>query len=503
MSSASAAPKWDIVPKGACSAILTPLVGGNTEAGKLGCQGAKKLAEGAGAVVDAGKKAVSDALESTVVKPMADGAKDFANQIVKTSLTWWLTTPSVQVKDSGVMATKDVKTEGGGTVKFSLQAICLGVGQMIAVLLVMGQGIRAIVQRKGKPLADAVKGLVVNALVCTVGVVVIDSMLLASDQLTVAIVDGAFDGTDVLSDKMIKMLIPVGGFNPFALLLMALIVALIGVVQFCMLFVRQAAIPIQALLLPIAGSGQIGGEKSRQWLPRLYTSIFTVIAYKPCAALIICAGFVEMQNSTALVDWMRGLVTLALSVIALKSLMGLFAPLGAATAGATAGGFAGALSGVASSVMMSRGGGGGGGGEPASAVNHAAAMAKGGPAGGGGTAAAAANPATAAAAAGVGAVQAAKDKAGGAMGQDGGGVPQQTRQGQDQGKGKGGQDGGSSSASTTGADGGGPGGSGSTPNAAAAPRSTGGVNVAIVAAEAGRQAAKGAGSTMSEGSQNP
>ncbi|MEU9079974.1 hypothetical protein AB0D22_35530 [Kitasatospora sp. NPDC048538] len=513
---ASAAP-MDLIPKGACSAVLTPLLGDS--AGKFSCQVGKTFLNTPQIVAGVGKQVAADALESTVIKPMAEGAKEFTSQVIQTSLTWWLTTPSVQVKDSGVMATEEVQAEGGGTVKFSLQAICLGVGEMIAILLVIFQGIRAIVQRKGKPLADAAKGLVINALVCTIGIMVIDSMLVASDQLTVAIIGVAFHGGDHLSELMVKMLIPTGGFNYFAMLLMALIVMLVGVIQFCMLFVRQAAIPIQALLLPIAGSGQIGGEKSRQWLPRLYTSIFTVIAYKPAAALIIAAGFVEMENSNALVDWLRGLVTLALSVIALKSLLGLFAPLGVATAGATAGGFAGALSGVAATIAMNRGGGGGGGGgggsEPTSAVQQAAAMAKGGPAGG----AAAAHPAAAAASAGIGAVQAAKDKAGGAMGgQDGGGVPQQTRQGQGetggqtrqgqgqsqsqdqgQGQGQGSLDGGASSSSTTGAGGG----SGGTPSTATPPRSTNGVQVAIVAAEAGRQAAASAGNTVSEGSQNP
>ncbi|MFD0409952.1 hypothetical protein [Kitasatospora sp. NPDC127116] len=510
-SAAPAAPA-DLFPKGWCSASTTPILG--QQAGKALCQGGKILVNGVQEVtVGIPQEAISKALESTVIKPMAQGAQEFTGQVIKTSLTWWLTMPSVQVKDSGVMAEQDVPAPGGGTVKFSLQAICLGVGEMIAILLVMFQGIRAIIQRKGTPLRDAAQGLVVNALVCTLGVVVIDSMLLASDELTTSIINVAFHGGDKLSETMVKMLIPTGGFNYFALLLMALIVLLVGVVQFCMLFIRQAAIPIQALLLPVAGSGQIGGEKTRQWLPRLYTSIMTVIAYKPVAALIISAGFVEMENGNSLVDWLRGLVTLILSVIALKSLLGLFAPLGVATANATSGGFAGALAGVGTMIAMGGGRGGdgsGGGAGPTSAVQQAAAMDKVGPA-------AAAGPAGPAAQAGIGAVQAAKDKAGDTMGSDTGGVPQQSRQGHGEPAGQGrqqnsqgGQDGqartgqgqdGAGSTPTANAGGPAPGtsaGTGAGTTATTRPHT--GVQVAVVAAEGGRQLASGAGNTMSEGS---
>lgn len=474
---------WD----GMCNIVLTPILG--TAGGKSACVAGKILAPAA-------KSAVTRALQSTIVKPMADGAGEWVAQVLKVGLTWWLTTPSVQVKNSGVTDQETGKLANGTTVTFSLQAICLGVGQMIAILLVMIQGIRAMIQRKGKPLADAAQGLVVNALVCTLGIVVIDSLLIASDELTNAIINVSFQGDAKLADQMVKMMVPIG-FNPMALLLMALITGLVGVVQFCMLFIRQAAIPVQALLLPIAGSGQVGGERTRQWLPRLWTSIFVVIAYKPCAALIISIGFVEVKHGNGIIDWLRGLVTLGLSIVALKSLMGLFAPLGTAVAGATSGGFAGALAGVGAMIGMV-GRGGGGGAKPASAVQHASAMSKAGPAAGTGGAALA-NPYVAAAAAGVSAVNAARNAAGGAMaGSDGGGVPQQGGRGQGQGQNgqsDRAQSGGDTSApSSTG------GGTVPSSGASTASGAHSGVQIAVRAAEAGGQAARGAGNTMSEGS---
>ncbi|MFF4709590.1 hypothetical protein [Streptomyces sp. NPDC001297] len=471
---------WDV----ACNAVLTPVLGG---AGAATCVAGKVVAPQA-------TKAVSEALSSTVVKPMADGMSEFVTQMLKVGLTWWLTTPSIQVKDSGVTDSQTGKMPDGSTVTFSLQAIMLGVGEMIAILLVIMQGIRAMVQRKGKPLADALQGLVVNVLVCVLGVTVIDSLLVASDQLTSAIINVAFNGDNKLTDRVVAMLLP-QGFNPMGLLVMACIVFLIGGAQFVLNFLRQAAIPVQSLMLPVAGAGQIGGEKTKQWLPRLYTSIGVVIVYKPAAALLISAGFVEVANGNEFVDWFRGIVTLFLSVFALKYLMDLFAPLGASVAGATGGGFASALAGAGGVAgLMDKFGKSDGGASPTTATQHAQQMDKigvpGGPNG-----AAGAHPSMAAVQAAKGAV----DSAGGAMGGQQGGIPQQqdgpntrsagSRDGQ-------GQDGGSAPAGPgTGAGAGAGTGAGSAAGAANNSGAGHGVTIAVRAAEAGNNGPHGAGQT--------
>ncbi|WP_033286952.1 hypothetical protein [Streptomyces sp. NRRL F-525] len=412
---------WDV----ACNLLLTPSLG---TTGATACVAGKIVAPNAG-------KEISSALANTVIKPMADGMTEFVTQMLKTGLTWWLTTPSIQVKNSGVTESDTGKMPDGSTVTFSLQAIMLGLGQMIAVLLVIMQGIRAMIQRKGKPLADALQGLVINALVCTLGITVIDSLLVASDQLTAAIINVAFHGDAKLTERVVAMLLP-QAFNPMGLLIIACVVFLIGGVQFVMNFLRQASIPIQALLLPVAGSGQVGGEKTKQWFPRLYTSIVVVIAYKPVAALIISAGFVEIANGNDFIDWFRGIVTLTLSVIALKYLMAIAAPLGAAAAGATGGGFSNALAAAGGMAGLIGGSGkGGGGGSPTTAANHAQNMAKG-----------AGHPAITAAQAAKGAVDAAGSTMGGGGGggqesgipQQGGGKGQSAGNGQGQGQGGGG-----------------------------------------------------------------
>ncbi|MEU0670887.1 hypothetical protein ABZ508_34190 [Streptomyces lavendulocolor] len=345
---------------------------------------AKTAIKGGKAVGDAGGKALSTAAQKVADSVLGDAAKsmaEFVGEFMRVGFGWWLMTDSVQVKDSGVLGdTKDP------TKQLSLHALMVGIGAGIATILAMFQGIRMIMQRKGAPLGQLLQGLMINVLVSAAGVGVIDALLIASDQLTKSILYVGFGGGDV-PDRMATMLLPAIA-NPMGLLAISLIVLIIGGIQLVMLFLRQAAIPIQALLLPIAGAGQVGGDNSRQWLPRLFTAIMVIITYKPMAALIISVGFTEMANGNGIIDFVRGVVTLALSVIALKSLLALFAPIGlsmgnAVTAG---GGLGGALS-MAGSMLGSRmdgAGGNGGGGGSTSATQHAADMDRNGPAANGG-----------------------------------------------------------------------------------------------------------------------
>src|SRR5690606_29917557 len=120
----------------------------------------------------------------------------------------------------------------------------------IATLLVMIQGIRMIIQRKGAPLAQIFQGLLLNVVVSAAGVGVIDALLIASDQLTKAILYVGFGGDTDVPARMAALLLPSIG-NPMGLLTIALIALIVSGVQVVMLFLRQAAIPIQALLLPI------------------------------------------------------------------------------------------------------------------------------------------------------------------------------------------------------------------------------------------------------------
>lgn len=374
-----ALPAWDWGGTIKCGATLLP---NNRKSGEgvIAClkQAVKGAEKGADAAVD-GAAAATKAVAESVIGDAAEAMAAFATEFVKVTFTWWLMTDSVQVKDSGVLGDPDQLDDP--TKSLSLHALMVSIGAGIATLLVMFQGIRMIVQRKGAPLAQIIQGLMVNIVVSAAGVAAIDGLLIASDQLTKVILQVGFgEGTDVPA-RMAALLLPTIG-NPMGLITIALVALIVSAVQVVMLFIRQAAIPIQALLLPIAGAGQVGGDTSRQWLPRLFTAIMVIIVYKPMAALIIAVGFTEMAYGNGIVDFVRGVMTLVLSIVALKSLLALFAPLGLSMGNAVAagGGLGGALSmaGSALSAHMGASGGGAGGaggaGGGSTAASHAADM---------------------------------------------------------------------------------------------------------------------------------
>ncbi|MFI2077677.1 hypothetical protein [Streptomyces triculaminicus] len=388
VSAPAALPKKSIWGEITCSIAFGPSAGSALR-GESACSPAKRL-------VNKGKEEIVKALQSTIVKPVADGMKDFTSDTLRETLTFWLLTKSVQVKDSGLVEMKrpeckkpekkdkdkdkdkdkapDPRCKDGNKKSeynsITLQAILFGIGVMIATLLTIIQGIRTAIRRKGTPLLEALQGLMVAVLACGIGVVVIDSLLVASDVLTEEILDVGFNGKENATDVIVASLLPTMQ-NPMAVILMAMIVLLVGLVQVVLLFLRQAAIPIQAVILPIAASGQVGGATTRQWLPRLATAILTIIAYKPLAAVIISVGFIEMANAPTMVDWIRGVVTLLLSIFALKSLMGVFAPIGASIAGGGGSGMLGSLLSAASSFLGARSGSGGGSSAPTDPVKFA------------------------------------------------------------------------------------------------------------------------------------
>lgn len=377
------APAWDWLGTVKCGTTLLPnqpnRAGSAIECLKAAAKGTVKGTKKTGEVAADGASDATKALANTVIGDAAKSMAEFAGEFMRLSFGWWLMTDSVQVKDSGVLG--DPKNLDDPTKSLSLHALMVGIGAGIATLLVMFQGIKMIIQRKGAPLAQVIQGLMINVVVSAAGVAIIDALLIASDQLTKAILYVGFGGGTDIPDRMAATMLPAIG-NPMGLLSIALISLVVGGVQVVLLFLRQAAIPIQALLLPIAGAGQVGGDSSRQWLPRLFTAIMVIITYKPMAALIIAVGFTEMAYGSGILDFIRGTVTLVLSIVALKSLMALFAPLGLSMGNAVSagGGMGGAISMVGGAMASQMGGGGGegggsgGGGGGSTAASHAADM---------------------------------------------------------------------------------------------------------------------------------
>jgi hypothetical protein len=285
-------------------------------------------------------------------------------------LSWWLNMPSVDLTGSGALG---------------LRPIALYLAAVVAIVLAIGQAIRTMISRKGAPLLEVAEGVVKLALWIGLGESLLGSLLAASDALTSWIAQlgfGSADSGQVATAFTARSLgaLPAGDW--ILVIILALTMIVVGMLQMILLVIRQAAIPIQFTLVPIAAAGQIGGANStpRRWLPKLEASVGAVIAYKPMAMFVIAVGYREMAQADGLAQSILGLVTLVLSVIALPSMIRLFAPLvGTAQGGAGAG----LLAVAGEALMLRRMSGVGRGGEaaaPTTPAAQAAAMNTSGPA---------------------------------------------------------------------------------------------------------------------------
>lgn len=316
-----------------------------------------------------GGNPVTGAFDSVVLDPLTSEVSAAVTSVLEWTLTYWLDISPIQ----------SVQGTGG----LLILPIANFVGLLIAVLLLIGQGVKTILSRKGAPLLQAFEGLGKLALYTSAGTLLIDSLLAASNALTKGIFTYGFKGasTTAAAQQMVSALLP-SGIGDVLLLNIAVLTFAVGLVQAGMLYVRTAALPIQTLMLPIGAAGQIGSGATAQWMPKILASIFAVILYKPLAMAILAVGFDEMTGATGLGGVILGLLTLVLSVLAMPTLMRIFAPL----TGAMGGGGGGGLLGVAGEAMMMRSMGGRGGaptgpgGAPAAAGAQASTMAGSGPA---------------------------------------------------------------------------------------------------------------------------
>ncbi|MET9466620.1 hypothetical protein ABZY44_17785 [Streptomyces sp. NPDC006544] len=292
----------------------------------------------------------------SVIGDVLRSAVDVVKWLLRTVFTMALLGPSLKLEDTGLFE---------ADAKFSGMLVWLG--WVIAAFGTMWSIGKAALSGKAQDWGRVLIGYAQNALLSGVGLTVVVMLLKLSDALTNGVVNATFK--DKTFDRLVEVLMPAAVLNPVMVLGIVQVLLLVGIVQLVLTFLRESAIPIQCLLLPIAGAGLMGGESTRSWTPKLVTSICTVIAYKPIVAVIICAGFSEVGRAHSLVEWLRGVATLCLAVIAPGPLTKLFAPLGAEIgAGLNGGGALGAAANVAGSYFGGKGGGddpdpsGGGGG---------------------------------------------------------------------------------------------------------------------------------------------
>ncbi|MFB6842220.1 hypothetical protein [Streptomyces sp. NPDC056361] len=306
-------------------------------------------------------KNVWDSVLGDVIKSAADGVK----WIIKKVLTVALLGPSVDLAATGLWG-KDA----------TLSGMMMWLGLVIAAGGVMWQLGKMAVTGQVKHLGRAMQGWVENIVLSAIGVSLFALLLVAADALSAGLVNATFADDGKAYERILAVMMPNGISNPILMLGVVQVLLIVGFIQLIMVFLRQSAIPIICLLLPVAGGGRTGGDATRQWAPKLITSGLVVVAYKPILAAIVCTGFAEFGHSQTFAEWLRGCATLILGVIAPGPLARIFAPFGEAVgAGMASGGASGALGAAAGyiggKVGDSDSGGGSGDGGEVNAVQHA------------------------------------------------------------------------------------------------------------------------------------
>ncbi|MFP8886789.1 hypothetical protein [Streptomyces mangrovi] len=287
-------------------------------------------------VGDTGAEKVKEAWEGvkdSVLGDVIDSAADAAKWIIKKILTVALMGPSLDLKATGLFG-KDA----------TLAGMMTWLGLVIATAGAMWQVGRMAITGQSKHLGRAARGWVENTILSAIGVAMVALLLTIGDTLTTGLVKAAFEDDGLAYERIVAVMVPKAVSNPINMLCIVAVLLLIGFIQLILVFLRQSAIPILCLLLPVAGGGRVGGDATRQWAPRLITAICVVIAYKPILALIICIGFSQFGHAQTLAEWLRGCATLVLAILAPGPLAKLFAPFGEAVgAGMSSGGMSGAF----------------------------------------------------------------------------------------------------------------------------------------------------------------
>ncbi|MEW2153274.1 hypothetical protein OH749_31055 (plasmid) [Streptomyces albidoflavus] len=334
-----------------------------------GCKEASRAAEVA---VKEAWKAVWESIVGDIIRVCVDGVK----WLIKKTMTFALQGPTINLEETGLF-------EPDAT----LAGMLVWLGWVIAAFGVMWQLGRMAVSGQSKYAGRALLGWFENMAVTAVGVGLMALLIVGTDRATEGLVDLTFDSANNAHVDIATTMVlgataaSLGGFNPMLIGGAVLVVLILGFITMAILFLRDIAIPIQALLLPIAGGGRTGGETTQKWLPKLCAASLSVIFSKFLIAVILCAGFAGMDGATSLVAWFRGAVTYGLACAAPFMLMKFFQPLGMAVgSGLAMGGALGAAANIATLMEKSRGGGGGGarGGAPDAAEQDHGGETKGG-----------------------------------------------------------------------------------------------------------------------------
>ncbi|WP_199034685.1 hypothetical protein [Glycomyces salinus] len=251
----------------------------------------------------------------------------------------------------------DLDLAGGGIA--NAYSISLGLGILVAVILLLIQTGATALTASGKPLAHGLVGLGKAVMAFVLTLTVAGTALAVSDQIADWIIDETFStdsasGGEVLQDKFAALFSANAAVSVSLLLLLAIAGIVLTLVLWFELLLRNAAIAVLIAASPIAASGQIGSA-TKDWWPKLVSATIQLIMLKPVIALIFAIGFslLGQSDSDDLAGLLSGMLVLMLAALAWPAIARFFT-FTSTTVGGGAGlaAVAGAGAGMAGSSAM-------------------------------------------------------------------------------------------------------------------------------------------------------
>ncbi|MFC5724870.1 hypothetical protein ACFP1Z_32455 [Streptomyces gamaensis] len=232
-----------------------------------------------------------------------------------------------------------------------------GLSSVVALLLLIWQFAKVAATGQAVSAATAVIGLAKWALVSMASFAVTQTSVGAAHEVSVWLIDAYKGGAGekAFKESLNSAFAFTGLANTALVLLLAIVAALVSLVLWGELLLRQAAIQVLVACMPIVGAGGIM-EATKEWWPKARNALIALILIEPVIVLILVIGFSVTGSGKDLKSVLVGLVTLLLAAVAWPTLAKFMTFTTVGSGGALAGGLLGAAGGTAASMFAYGGG---------------------------------------------------------------------------------------------------------------------------------------------------
>ena len=333
----------------------------------------------ANAVAD--PKGAASSLASAGFDAVAGKFGSAATTILSQMTSVFLTVSTIDLRTAGISST---------------YSLTWALSATVALLLLLWQFAKLAVTGRGEAGATAITGVVKWSLISAATLAVTQTALAATNEISNAIITSYYKNGQKDFQRRIDSAF--GKFfttpqeNTAIVFMFGLLAVLVVLVLWGEMLIRQAALQVILVVMPIVAAGSMN-DATRDWWPKARNAVISLILIKPVIVLIFVIGFREAGQSSDIQSFLVGLLTIFLGALAWPALAKFMTFTSAGSGGGLASGLLGAAGGSAGSMFgygggMPSGAGSVGGGAPftkaVESENDGAAVSAGRAAGGSG-----------------------------------------------------------------------------------------------------------------------